>query len=470
MQYFALLTAATAVIAVLALALYRKRRDPGILIGTGALYYWSLFGAWYIVIDKSGGFSGKHYQYLELKLFPIALDNDYLLALALYSGFVIVTLVTLAAALSSKRERPIPRLVLHHEPILIPGFLAGLGSWFIIHDKISAAWALHTSAYWYTRSQTDQWFTLHQVLNRVALIPPAVGFATLLAGGRSKYFVSVRKPHTMALYLALLAGMAVFTFVLGNKNEVLVALVTGVLCYVNSVRRPNLLKVGLALAAGFWFLYSIDFFRAVPVADLERAVEGRLDETTAVAEFLTSSNEAYGAHFSMYGVLAERIPPRFGYSFYSLACSVIPRVLWPDRPRDIYLYYSEQVGAIQNQGYSLHHATGWYLNFGMAGVALGGLVLGLVWAYGLNAHQRIRPQSGLMFRLFATIAPWVFVANLPPLIRAGPEGYKGFVLEAVLIPVGVLALACRPKKAAPGAFAVFYASKTLRFDHHPVPQ
>ena len=42
----------------------------------GALYYWTLYGAWYIVIDKTGGFSGKNYHYLEYKLFPISLDPD----------------------------------------------------------------------------------------------------------------------------------------------------------------------------------------------------------------------------------------------------------------------------------------------------------------------------------------------------------------------------------------------------------
>jgi len=148
--------------------------------------------------------------------------------------------------------------------------------------------------------------------------------------------------------------------------------------------------------------------------------------------------------FSMYGVLAEGVQPRFGYSLYALVCSAIPRVLWPDRPPDIYTYYSESVGAIQNQGYSLHHATGWYLNFGYLGVALGAVVMGLVWAYCLNAHRR--PGSGHLFRLFGTVAPWLFVACLPPLIRAGPEGYKGFLIEGVMIPVGVLAIACRPQK------------------------
>jgi hypothetical protein len=146
----------------------------------------------------------------------------------------------------------------------------------------------------------------------------------------------------------------------------------------------------------------------------------------------------------MYGVLAAGTEPQFGYSLYSLALSVVPRILWPERPRDIYRYYSESVGTVQNQGYSLHHATGWYLNFGYAGVAVGAVVLGLIWAGCLNAHQRIRRRSGLLYRLYATIGPWVLVAGLPPLIRAGPEGYKGLIIESFLIPVGVLAFACRP--------------------------
>jgi len=98
--------------------------------------------------------------------------------------------------------------------------------------------------------------------------------------------------------------------------------------------------------------------------------------------------------------------------------STVPRVLWPDRPRDIYLYYSESVGSIQNQGYSIHHATGWYLSFGHLGVVLGAMVMGLVWSWCLNAHQRIKSSDGLVFRIFATISPWLFVACLPPLIRA----------------------------------------------------
>ena len=446
MEYFTILGVATALIVVLALLLYRRRRDVGLLVGLAALYYWSLYGAWYIVIDKTGGYSGKRYHYLELKMFPLDLDGNYLVALVLYAGFLAVVELTLFMALSQKRERPIPRLVLRHEPILIPAMLAGLASFLIVRDHLSAAWALNTSAYLYTRSQPYAWFTLHQVLNRVALIPPAIGLATLVAGDRSRFFVSRPLRYTWLGYAALFAGMGVFTFVLGNKNEVLVAMVAGVLAYVASVKRPKLLRLGLVVAGGVWFLYGIDYFRGTPLTGLGDAVATQIEGTNGVGEFLSSSNEAFAAHFSMYGVLASGVEPRFGYSLYWLACSVIPRLLWPERPPDIYDYYREQVGTTGDQGYTLHHATGWYLNFGLAGVPLGAVVLGLVWAWCLNAHQRIRPGTRLPARLLATVAPWVWVANLPPLIRAGPEGYKGFLLEGVMIPVAVLLLACRPPK------------------------
>src|SRR5271163_2995337 len=140
MEFFALLAVATAVIAVLAFAIYRKRGDLGFLVGIGALYYWTLYGAWYIVIDKTGGFSGKNYHYLELKMFPIHLDGNYMLTLVLYSGFLIAVQVTMLVVLARRRERPTPRLVLRHGPILTAGFLAGAASFYIIHDKLSLAW------------------------------------------------------------------------------------------------------------------------------------------------------------------------------------------------------------------------------------------------------------------------------------------------------------------------------------------
>ncbi len=81
MEYYALLTVATIVIAVLAATLYRMRGDYSIVLGVVALYYWSLYGAWFVVFDKSGGEGVQNYWYLEKKMFPVALDRDYPLTL-----------------------------------------------------------------------------------------------------------------------------------------------------------------------------------------------------------------------------------------------------------------------------------------------------------------------------------------------------------------------------------------------------
>ncbi|MEI9811418.1 MAG: hypothetical protein WDO18_01515 [Acidobacteriota bacterium] len=473
MEYYALLATVTAIIVILALALYRRSRDLGTILGTGALYYWSLFGAWYIVLDKTGGSSGKFYQYLETKMFPIVLDGDYLLTLFLYGAFIIVVQLTLLVALRRDDGRPLPRLLLRHEPILALTFLSGLASMLLIQDELSAAWATHTSAYIYTRHNPSQWFTLHQVLNRAALLPAAIGLATLQTGTKNRYFVNVRRRYTLWGYVFVLGGMCAFTFLLGNKNEVLAALMAGVLAYIGGLRRPNWWRAVATFGLGIWFLFSIDYFRSFAASDLTAALTTETNATNIneVARFVTSSNESYAAHFSMYGVLSRHVEPQFGYSIYSLLCSVVPRVLWKDRPNDIYLYYSESVGTVQNQGYSLHHATGWYLNFGAFGVLLGGLVMGLVWAWCINARRAIRPRTGLPFRLFAIVAPWFFAACLPPMLRAGPEAYKGLVIEGALIPVGVLLFACRPKRSrrrTPGALAYIHA--TTGIDHHPLPQ
>ena len=450
MEYYSVLTIATLTIGLLAAVLFQVRRDWGILVGIAALYYWSLYGAWYIVLDKSGGYSGKAYYYLESKMFPVALDENYLVTLVLYAAFIITVELTLMATLRSPTSRPVPRLLLRHEPILLVGFAAAIASFLIMRQKLGIAYAINASAYRLTRSDPGQWFTLHQVLNRVALIPPAIGVAVLAAGKSSRYFVNQAPVYVWPAYAALLGGMCAFAFTLGNKNEVFTALVAGFLAYVASAQRPRWFRAGCGVSLGMWFLYTIDLFRSVPLSGLWEAVKEQIGHASEVGKFVSSSNEAFAAHFSMYGVLAAGTPINFGYSLYAFACSLVPRAFWPNRPRDIYLYYSESVGAIQNQGYSLHQATGWYLNFGYAGVILGGIVMGLIWSKCLNAHGRLGGRHGMLLRLFAIVAPWTFAANIPPVIRAGPEGYKGFIIDGALIPVGTLALACRQKRRKRG--------------------
>ncbi|MBX9603853.1 MAG: hypothetical protein K2X35_22795 [Bryobacteraceae bacterium] len=448
MDHLVVLISLTTIVIALAGALWRRTRDVSVLLGSAALYYWSLFGAWGLITDKRGGFSGKNYHYLEQKLFPISLDSAYLETLLLYGGFVIVAQVTLLVLGGRRPDASRALLDLHHGPVLTVSLAAMLASIWLMRDQLSTAWVLNVSAYHYTRFQGDALYTLRQLLNRVALIPAAITFAVLMAGGGSRYFRSHGRRWHLAAYGFLFFGMGAFTFVLGNKNEVLVALLCGCLVYIHGSVRPNLGAAAMAGAAGMWFLYLIDYFRATPIASLTGTVTANIRSTSGVAQFVSSSNEAYGSHFSLYGVLSSDVPLQFGYSIYSLLCSVVPRILWPDRPSDIYEYYTRMVGAMSGQGYSVHHATGWYLNFGMAGVLLGGAVLGGAWAFCLNAWRSQRVSSPLIMQLFSILAPWLFAANLPPLIRAGPEGYKGLIVDCMVVPLLTLALASRRPRTA----------------------
>src|SRR5947208_17191743 len=134
MEYFVLLTTSTALIVILAIALYRRQRDLGVLLATGALYYWSLYGAWFVVIDKLGGFSGKNYHYLEYKMFPVALDSNYMVSLALYAGFIVSAQLVLLLTLRRRKQCQAPPLILRHGPILAVSFAAGIASVLIIRD------------------------------------------------------------------------------------------------------------------------------------------------------------------------------------------------------------------------------------------------------------------------------------------------------------------------------------------------
>lgn len=459
MQFFFLLGAATVVTGLLTALLYRRTRDVSFVVGCAALYYWSLYGAWSVVIDKTGGYSGKNYQYLEYKLFPVNLDDTYLTVLVLYAAFIIVIQLVLLASLKKRSIRWMEPLRLRHEPILIISFTALALSVFLMKDQLATAWALNVSAYQYTRFTGDQFYTLHQVLNRLALIPSAIGFAILVAGERSRYFTNAGSRFCIPAYLFVWGAAALFAFVLGNKNEVLVALLCGLFTYLKVARKPSRLGTAFTLIAGLWFLYAIDVFRGTPLSELPGTISSRIENASQPAQFVTSSNEPYSAHFSLYGVLAYDVPPLFGYSFYSLACSVIPRILWPGRPSDIYWYYAAHVGAMEGQGYAIHHATAWYLNFGYPGVFLGALVFGLVWAYCYNSARRLRPGSGTLFRLFAILAPGLFVAYIPPFIRAGPENYKSLIVDAFLVPLLTLAAGCWEfrKRRAPERSVVLLA-------------
>jgi hypothetical protein len=116
-------------------------------------------------------------------------------------------------------------------------------------------------------------------------------------------------------------------------------------------------------------------------------------------------------------------------------------VLWPDRPPNIYKYYALNIGTMEGQGYTIHHASGWYLNFGIAGLVFGALLLGVLWAAAHNYSLSRHPSAAHFWNVLAAVAPSGFASAIFVLLRAGPEAYKGLLVDGLLIPAVCVAAA-----------------------------
>jgi hypothetical protein len=117
---------------------------------------------------------------------------------------------------------------------------------------------------------------------------------------------------------------------------------------------------------------------------------------------------------------------------------MIPKMILPDRPETCYDYYVRSVNALKGQGYTIHHASGWYTNFGLPGVLLGGALLGLLWAWFYNKMKRLASIKTKFVKLLFSIALLGFTAFLPSLMRSGPEAYKALIFEALIIPTVII--------------------------------
>ncbi len=451
MEFYIVLTVATACIAGLAALLYLRSGSLSFPLGVLFLYFWSIHGGWSIVADGMGSDSQQPHHYLYSKVFPVELSDDYLWTLLFYATFVIVIELTALAGIQEVRPRADssrPALWISHVSLLVISALAAMASFLIVKDQLATAVFLGKSGYTATRGGLGEMvplFTLHQVLNRVALFSLAIGGAVWFTGRHGRWFAGEATVAVGAGYVTLLAALFVYVTALGNKNELFSGLILGGLFYLANARTVRWGLVAAGSVVMFVCIALVDFLRAIPLIELWEGIDWW--EAAQWVPEIRASNEAFGAHLSLYGVLYFHSPLTYGSSLTSLLASVVPRILWPDRPGDIYSHYAASVGiseGVGEQGFSIHHAAGWYLNFGLPGLLLGAIVWGWIWSRCFNAYlsaDEKRDRGPRWQYVLAVLAPWGFVAYIPPLIRAGLEGYKGLLIDALLVPTLVITLA-----------------------------
>ncbi len=441
-----LLGVATAAVLTLTLLVWWRTRSICFPIGFAALYFWSLHGGWLLVRDIAVNAQRTRYEYLFTKLFPIQLDLNYALMLVLYAGFILLiqgTVLFLTPSEDATQRKSEPVLYIAHTTLLLITLLCGAGSYILIRPYLMQALALNLPVYGTISSQmitsAIPFYTVHQLLIGIALLAGAIGLASYASGSRPRYVSGGRSRWLLVAYMIILLTLAGFSSLLGKKHELFFALLTGVVWYLTNSRTPRRLMVMAIGGLGLLALGFVDVIRAVPLTGLRG--DGAGFKLTDAVTALVSSNEAFGGHFSLYGVLQQDLPLTYGASFVSLASSAIPRAFGVPRPQDSYGYYAQGVQAMEGQQYSILHTTGWYLNFGVPGVALGAVLLGALWAWLYRQYAGTNPRRFLPGRAAAALAFCTFSVGIPKIIRAGPEAYKGVVIELLLLPVGLLLLA-----------------------------
>ena len=142
------------------------------------------------------------------------------------------------------------------------------------------------------------------------------------------------------------------------------------------------------------------------------------------------SNEMFSGQFSMYAVLKEDIEISYGHSVKSMFYTFIPKSIIK-RSESSYEYYASKLDLNKNQGFTINHATDWFLNFGVIGVFMGGIFWGIIMFLlfiGASFSNNNILRSFLFFSLINVAAYFAII------IRGGIDVMKIIVFESILIP------------------------------------
>ena len=443
MAYYVVLTLATATIAALAVAVWRKTRQIAFLLGFAFLYYWSLYGGWLVVNRGLGADRRYRFEYMFYRLFPIYLDQDYLWTLVLYSAFVvIVQLVVLGVAKPATTLRiPDRPIYISHAKLLAICAVMLAAAYLIVWPFVIAAASFGQSAYGALgRGADPPLLSFYQLFHELTAVVLLLGASVLVSGRQSRFVASGSSGHWLG-YAVVGVALLGLTLAMGRRSMLAFAGVGAVLFYLVNAAKPNrILVVGGLTAAGLSLvLLGILRGSAAQREFSDESIAGKV--RYMIDETLTQDVEAFAGHASMYGVLQKHVPLTYGASFAWLALSMVPSIVRPNVVPTGYEHYASHVGASMDQGFTLNHATGWYLNFGIPGLVLGAILLGTIWAMLFNGFLGAYRSRSYAARVFYAVTFWTFTGYLPILIRSGVEAYKGAITESILVPALVMFIA-----------------------------
>jgi oligosaccharide repeat unit polymerase len=201
-------------------------------------------------------------------------------------------------------------------------------------------------------------------------------FAAVLQGqnsGRAKRVLLVSAPLAVALTLAL-----------GSRGFIAFGLLAAAVIYLR-MRAPSARAVAATIAVAILLAGALEFVAIVrtnaATTDLKTAVTRTFQ--TPVPAFQTADLSVFDDFVAMQAVVPSSISRLDGSSLLQIPAALAPRALWPGKPEPLdnmvteYLYPGQVAGSpITMQGEL-------FWNFGLAGVAIGSLLIGAAMAWSM---------------------------------------------------------------------------------------
>ena len=349
-------------------------------------------------------------------------------ALILYALFIVTVQITVLVVVRGPvhaAHAPATRVVVSHPVLLTIAGLCAVGAYGLAWRAIGIALAAGTSAYGALLVPgLVPLGTVYQMLHQSGLTFALLGATIYLCGDRGRYIVGRRGLNALG-YLVVLGALGTLSVVMGNRSMLVFAASGAALFYLANAERPSRALIGGVVAAGIVSMSLLGIFRgAGGFRDLGgQSLVGKV--RYVIADAMTQDVEPFSAHASMYGTLQKHVPLTYGVSFLWLVTSPIPAVIRPALVPVSYQHYAEHVGAFADQGFTLHHATGWYINFGVPGLIVGAVVLGWIWAALFNRFCAVAHSRSHLGRVFSTVAFWSLTAFLPNLNPWWTRGLQG---------------------------------------------
>lgn len=400
--------------------------------GVAVIYLWTIYPAWHVLLEKNFESLSYNFTYLYDYLIPLELDIFYLITLISFFIFVltiqlfyILTISNYSTSFRFFKNHGRVRFFQSRNIFLILSILAGV---LLFFSKVFfLSFNSTRSLYELTRFDNIQFDGLIQVVNRVGLASLCLGLFIALSQKKSE---AKWRGIIIFIYVGLIAVFATVLTFLGNRNELVFAIIFFITLNSLAGFGGKFLQL---LVLGVPGLLIVDFVYLARGSGLTVADYLGFEILVSGLVRILTTNDFFPAHMSLYGVIQSSPNFLFGQSFLSLFKPIIPYV----HTISSYNHYINVIDPNPGQGYTISHATSWYLNFGFLGIVLGGVSLGCLWGYFAARAQRAKCQMarGYTGKYIGLVS---FIALLPNTMRAGIEGYFGMVVIIAAISMALI--------------------------------